>query len=256
MRRWLLVLCFLPLLVFAQTGPKKRVLVIGAVHGFQHDSVSNAAGLIFQLGKQTGLWETFIRTDTQLLTKRPLENAARNLNDFDAVFFFTSGELPMTDDQKADFLSFIHDDGKGFVAAHSALDTFYTWPEYGDLIGAYFDGHPWGVFRAPIRNEAPENSITRHLPERFVLEDEIYQPSSLFSRERVKVLLSLDPEKVDWGVEGVRRADKDIAVAWTREYGAGRVFYSSLGHTTEIWERPRVRRLYLEAMKWALKITD
>ena len=56
----------------------------------------------------------------------------------------------MDDQQKADFLSFIHDDGKGFIGVHSATITFTKWPEYGEMMGGYFDEHPWGTFDAPI----------------------------------------------------------------------------------------------------------
>ena len=61
----------------------------------------------------------------------------------------------MDDQQKADFLSFIHDDGKGFIGIHSATITFTKWPEYGEMIGGYFDEHPWGTFDAPIMVEDP-----------------------------------------------------------------------------------------------------
>ena len=69
---------------------------------------------------------------------------------FDALLFFTTGELAWTDQQKKDFLSFIHDDGKGFIGVHTATDTFYTWPEYGEMTGGYFKEHPWGIFEAPV----------------------------------------------------------------------------------------------------------
>src|SRR5579863_6395803 len=108
--------------VTAQQQPpkKKRVLAIGAVAGFQHDSVSNGLATIYNLGHESGLWDTYIRTDTQLISKKKnIAPNAKNLDYFDAVYFYTTGELPMTDDQKADLLSFIHDDGKGFVGGHS-----------------------------------------------------------------------------------------------------------------------------------------
>jgi hypothetical protein len=79
---------------------------------------------IERLGRETGLWDTVIRTDTEALTKKKLEYNAKNLNDFDAVLFYTGGTLEMDDQQKADFLSFVHDDGKGFIGVHSATITF------------------------------------------------------------------------------------------------------------------------------------
>lgn len=135
----------------AQSQPRrKQLLAIGEPKGYRHEAVSHALSIIECLGHDSGLWGTTIRTDTEALTKRKLEFNAKNLNDFDAVLFFTGGELEMDAQQKADFLSFIHDDGKGFVGVHSASISFTSWPEYGAMIGGYFDEPPWGTFDAPI----------------------------------------------------------------------------------------------------------
>src|SRR5581483_2517934 len=125
-----------------QATRRKKLLAIGEVKGYQHDSVSHALATLEKLGRQTELWDTYIRTDSQLITKKKLEANAKNLDYFDAVFFYTTGELDLDAEQKASLLSFVRDDGKGFLGAHSATDAFYQWPEYGDLIGAYFDQHP------------------------------------------------------------------------------------------------------------------
>src|SRR5687767_12407441 len=123
-----------------QPPKRKKLLVIGEVKGWQHDSVSHAMASLERWGKETDLWDTYIRTDTQLITKKkvPAGNA-KNLDYFDAVAFYTTGELPLDDSQKADLLSFVRDDGKGFIAMHSAGDSNYKWPEYGELVGGWFD---------------------------------------------------------------------------------------------------------------------
>ena len=109
----------------------KQLLAIGEEKGYRHASVSHALSTIERLGRETGLWDTTIRTDTEPLTRKKLEFNAKNLNDFDAVLFYTGGTLEMDDQQKKDFISFIHDDGKGFIGVHSATITFTQWPEYG-----------------------------------------------------------------------------------------------------------------------------
>ena len=147
---------------------------------------------IERLGEQTGIWDTVIRTDTEVLTKKKLEYNAKNLNDFDAVFFFTAGEPEMDAQQKADLLSFVHDDGKGFIGIHAASITFTEWPEYGKMIGGYFDEHPWMTFDAPILVEDPNFPGMQQWPPSFVLHDEIYQIKD-FSRDNVRVLMRLDP---------------------------------------------------------------
>jgi len=235
----------------------KHVLLISQTKGFEHDSVSAAMAAIYNMGQESGLWDTMLRTDTELLTKKELKNNAKNLNYFDVVIFAsTTGELDMDMSQKQDLLSSIREDGKGFVGIHAALDTNYNWPEYGEMIGGWFDQHPWMTFQAPILNESPDFPAVRHFPKAFTKFDEIYQPKS-WSREKVNVLLSLDPSKLDYANNPrIHRTDHDFPVAWSKMYGKGRVFYSTLGHTEEAWRDPDIRTMYFEAIKWALGMTE
>src|SRR5579885_1222441 len=159
---------------FAPAAPgRRRLLVIGEEKGYRHESITHAMATIERLGMETNLWDTTIRTDTEALTKQKLEYNAKNLNDFDAVLFYTGGDLEMDAQKKADFLSFIHDDGKGFIGVHRAAITFTSWPEYGEMIGGYFDEHPWGTFDAPIVVEDPSFPGMQQWPREFVLRDEI-----------------------------------------------------------------------------------
>jgi uncharacterized protein len=263
MKLFRLSLCFLLAMGIAgvidaqQPVKKKKVLAIGAVAGFQHDSVSNGLATIWELGHETGLWDTYIRTDTELITKKKLTAGnAKNLNYFDAIYLYTTGELPLDDSQKADLLSFVHDDGKGIIGGHSAIDTFYKWPEYGEMMGAWFDQHPWGQFDAPVIVENHVAPMSKHLPATFTIKDEIYQPSKEFSRDKIDVLARLDENKIDLKNPLVHRTDKDFAVAWVKNYGKGRVFYTTFGHREEVYDNPDIRKMYLEATKWALRLTD
>ncbi|MGA2539765.1 MAG: ThuA domain-containing protein, partial [Terracidiphilus sp.] len=176
----------------------KHVLVISQTKGFEHDSISSAMAAVFNMGKESGLWDTEMRTDTELLTKKDLGRNTKNLSYFDLLIFAsTTGELDLDAGQKADMLSFIHDDGKGFVGIHAALDTNYNWPEYGEMIGGWFDQHPWMTFNAPILNEDPSFPAVRHFPGSFTKYDEIYQPKA-WSRDKVNVLLSLDNTRLNY----------------------------------------------------------
>ena len=235
----------------------KHILVISQTKGFEHDSVSDGMAAIYNMGHDSGLWDATLRTDTELLTKKDLGRNAKNLDYFDAlVFVSTTGELDLDDSQKQDMMAFIKDDGKGFVGVHAALDTNYKWPEYGEMTGGWFDQHPWSTFNAPIVNEDPSFPAVRHFPKAFVKYDEIYQPKD-WSRGKVNVLLSLDPTKLNYANNPrVHRGDHDFAVAWDKMYGKGRVFYSTLGHTEEAWNDPDIRKMYFEAIKWVLGMTE
>ena len=234
---------------------RKKLLAIGEEKGYRHQSISHGLATIERLGRETGLWDTYIRTDTEALTKKKLEYNAMNLNDFDAVLFYTGGDLEMDDQKKADFLSFIHDDGKGFVGVHSATITFTHWPAFGEMIGGYFDEHPWGTFDAPIVVEDPDFPGMGQFPRAFIFTDEIYQVKD-FSREKSRVLMRLDAGKLDLNNPRVHRADRDFAVTWAKMYGKGRVYYSTLGHREESWDRPDIQKMYTEAIKWSLGLVD
>jgi type 1 glutamine amidotransferase len=233
---------------------KRRLLVIGQSKGYQHEAISTAMVTLYNLGRSSGRWDTYFRTDCTAITKKPLKWGAKNLNDFDAVVFFTDGDLDMDDSQKADLLSFVRDDGKGFIGIHSASITFTKWREYGEMLGGYFDGHPWGEFDAPLVVEDADFPGMSSLPRSFTLRDEIYQIKD-YSRAKVRVLLRLDSSKVDLSRKGVHREDKDFAVVWARNFGKGRVLYNGLGHCLEVWERPEIQKMWLEMVQWSMGLT-
>jgi type 1 glutamine amidotransferase len=235
-----------------------HILVVGQTEGFEHDSVPDAMANIWRMGHDTRLWDATLRTDTENITKKASKKGNfKSLNYFDALIFAsTTGELTLTDDQKQDMLSFVKEDGKGFVGVHAALDTNYKWPEYGEMIGGWFDQHPWSTFNAPIVLEDPTFPAVKHFPHAFTKRDEIYQPKE-WSRDKVNVLLSLDASKLNYeNNPRIHRTDHDFAVAWSKMYGKGRVFYSTLGHTKEAWDDPDITKMYFEAIKWVLGYTE
>jgi uncharacterized protein len=242
--------------LMAQTPAlRKRLLVIGEEKGYRHEAVTHAMVTIERLGRETGAWDTVIRTDTEALTKAKLEYNAKNLNDFDAVLFYTGGTLEMDEQKKADFASFVHDDGKGFIGIHSAAITFTQWPAYGEMIGGYYDEHPWNTFDAPIVVEDATFPGMQSWKPAFTLTDEIYQ-LKMFSRENSRVLMRLDASKLDLKNPRVHRTDNDFAVAFAKMYGKGRVFYTTLGHVEANWDKPEMQAMITGAIKWALRLVD
>jgi uncharacterized protein len=249
----------------AQPAPaRKHVLAWADVrNGYQHEAISHAMATIERLGRDSGLYDTYIRTDSQLVTKHPItfstgtgiatgeQFLAHNLDFFDAIFFFGVREIDLTPEQKADLLSFVKDDGKGFVVAHSGSTAFFSWPEFGEMIGGRFDEHPWGITDATVVVDDPSFPAMKGFPAVSVRNDEHYQLKD-FSRDKVRVLAHLDASKLDLKKPLVHRTDGDFPVAWARNYGKGRVFYSTLGHVVESWDDPVLQQLYFNAMKWAL----
>jgi len=225
----------------AALAAPKRVLYVTHSAGFVHGSIP-VSRQAFEIvaARSAGALEVVATEDLSLIS-------AENLRNFDVVFFFTSGELALSDRQKQDFLAFVRD-GKGFGGAHSATDTLYGWPEYGELIGGYFNGHPWAQ-EVSIDVEDPLHPAMEGLAPSFRIAEEIYQFRE-FSRDKVRVLMTLDTATVDLRHPEVRRADGDFALAWCRNYGRGRVFYTALGHPDEVWRDPRFQTLLLNALLW------
>ena len=226
----------------------------------QHDSVSHALAVIERLGYESGAYDTYIRTDSNIVAKQPRmttgapASGGPSLANVDAIFFLGHREAPLEPQQKAELAAFVHDEGKGFVAAHAALTAFESWPEFGELLGGRYDEHPWNVASGTIVNEDPSFPATRHFPVTFQFVDEFYQTKE-FSRDKVRVLLRLDVSKMPPN-PSLRRADRDLPQAWAKTYGKGRVFYSSLGHAAETWDNRDVAQMYYEAIKWTLGLTE
>ena len=243
---------------------RKHVLAWADVqNGYQHDSISHAVATIERLGRESGAYDTFIRTDSQLITKHPITFPAgtgiatgesfnvRNLDYFDAIFFFGVREIDLSPQQRSDLLSFVRDDGKGFVAAHSAATAFFSWPEFGEMLGGRFDEHPWGITDAIVVVDDPRFPAMAQFPTQAVFNDEHYQLKD-FSRGKLRVLAHLDASKLDLKAPLVHRKDADFPVAWAKTYGKGRVFYSTLGHADTAWDNRAIQLMYLDAIRWAL----
>jgi uncharacterized protein len=243
--------------------PRKTLLIWADTRNgqAQHDSVSHAMAVIERLGYESGVYDSYIRTDSNIISKSPLKTTGEpasggpSLANVDAIFFLGHREVELDDKQKADLLSFVKDEGKGFVAAHTATTAFLGWPEFGEMLGARYDGHPWGSAAGTIINEDAAFPATRHFGAApFAFTDEFYQAKD-YSREKLRVLLRLDVSKMPPNDE-VHRTDGDFPLVWAKNYGKGRVFYSALGHAASTWDNRDVGQMYLEAIKWAMGLTE
>lgn len=238
------------LLLFLSTGqclagsghPEQKLLYMTLAAGYQHASVAPSESIVKEIGRRSGAFETTVTQDVGAFTRQ-------NLKQFDAVMFYTSGELPMTAAEKEALISFVRA-GHGFVGVHSATDTFYMWKDYGDMIGAYFNDHPWHQ-RVTVDVLAPSDPIVSFLGKSFQVEDEIYQFSD-FRTDTTHLLLRLDVNSVDLNNPRVRRRYYGFPLAWTRRYGKGRVFYTALGHEEAVWNSSWYQQLLLHGIQYAM----
>ena len=223
--------------------PPERLLYFTHSAGYRHDVIPLSKAILTQLGKSSGVFEVTATEDTS-------EFSTENLTRYAAVMFYTTGELPMSNAEKSALLDFVRS-GRGFVGVHSATDTFYTWPDYLDLVGGYFNGHPWhqAVTIEVIDHDDP---LVAFLGNSLQFVDEIYQISD-FDYRGSHVLLRLDQSSVDLGKAGVHQRFYGWPLAWTRSYGQGRVFYTALGHEASVWQDARYQRLLTNAILWSMR---
>jgi type 1 glutamine amidotransferase len=226
--------------------------------GYGHKSLPHGV-LAFQLmGEQTGAYDVVVSNDTLMFT-------AENLKQFDAICFLNTAGIPWTDPTlRMNLLDFVSQGG-GFIGIHAAGATFVQWPEYwqfpafGQMLGAYEDGgHPWAPDETiTLKVEEPDHPLTSMFENvNFDIQDEVFQFRAPYSRDALRILLTIDTDKTDMNPERrflpQRYADKDFAMSWIRQYGKGRVFYSSLGHNPHIYWNAPVLEHFLAGIQYAL----
>ena len=235
-----------------QAAPK-RLLVVTTTTGFRHSSIQTAEKILAQLAHSSGeftvdfleqplgkpqdlkrdatdqekstyqtteaKWDDALKTALQKLSPESLKN-------YDGVVFAsTTGDLPIPD--KQGFLEWIRA-GHAFIGIHAASDTFHSWPGYIDMLGGEFDHHGQQV-SVDCLNQDPQNPATASLPKVWTIQqEEIYQFKN-YDPTKVHDLLILDKHP-ETGAPG------HYAVSWCKNYGAGRVFYTSLGHREDLWD--------------------
>jgi type 1 glutamine amidotransferase len=141
--------------------------------------------------------------------------------------------------------------GGGIVAYHHAIGGNNNWPEFKELLGMAYWGHPWNE-EVGIKLDEPDHPLVAAFGGKdFRIAEEIFQFNEPYSREKLRVLLSLDVNKTNMSVPWIYRKDNDFGLAWIKNYGKGRIFYSAIGHRTEIWWNPTILQFYLDGIQFA-----
>ena len=172
------------------------------------------------------------------------------LEEYDAVVFLSTTGDVLNAEQQAAFEAYIQGGG-GFAGIHSASDTEYDWPWYGDLVGAYFENHPANQ-DATVKVSDDDHPSTAHLPERWERFDEWYNFQSN-PRGDVHVLATLDETSYD---PGAGEMGVDHPTAWCHPYDGGRSWYTGGGHTEESYDEPEFREHILGGIQWAAGLVE
>lgn len=162
---------------------------------------------------------------------------------------FTIGETPWSADQRRCLVEAVRSGRTAVLALHAASDSCYGWAEYGALVGARFAGHPW-TQDFEVEVATPGHPAVAGLPDRFNWRDEVYLFRDL--RPDAEILLRARPE----GLEAVSPPPAvpafGLPLAWAHREGAGRCFYTALGHFPAAWESPMFLDALSAALGWVL----
>ena len=251
-----------------QVNPERprKVLVFSRAWGYKHSSIPYGDIAFEMMGKKTKAFQAVVTYDLN-----PFES--EQLSTFDAVVLNnTNNEIFLPEDfkdlsadqkeralrkdarLKKNLREFIAG-GKGLAVIHAGIASFREWPEFGEIMGARFDNHPWNAgSTVTLRVEEPEHPVTHCFgAEHFQITDEIYQFKGNYSRKHVRTLLSIDTERTDMNKgNAIHRTDGDFGMSWVKPYGQGRIFYCALGHQHDIFWNPHVLRHYLAGIQFAL----
>ncbi|MEV3968467.1 ThuA domain-containing protein [Streptomyces sp. NPDC050698] len=211
------------------------VLVFSKTAGFRHDAIPAGIQAIRDLGAANSFTVTATEDGNQFTTG--------NLSRYEAVVFLnTTGDV-LNDAQQSAFQSYIGSGG-GFVGVHSAADTEYNWPFYGELVGAYFASHP-AVQQANVKVEGRAHAATAHLPQTWTRTDEWYNFRTN-PRTTARVLTTLDESSYSGGSMGA-----DHPHSWCKTHSGGRAFYTGGGHSQASYAEPAFRTHLLGGIRYA-----
>ncbi|GAB5403363.1 MAG: ThuA domain-containing protein [Aureliella sp.] len=240
------------LLTESMAADPPRMLMITQSKGFVHKPVkrgteplSGAEMAMTQLGKRSGEFVVDCAQDASTaITKENLQN-------YDIVAFYTSGDLPIADEALKYLLGdWIRQKGHGFLGFHSASDTYKNTKLYWDFIGGTFDGHPWTQNTdITIAVHDTDHPAMKPFGTGFDFREEIYQYKH-WQPEKVRVLMSLDMEKTRL------KRPYHVPVAWCKQVGDGRMFYNNMGHREDTWQDERFLASIVGAVRWVVGKED
>jgi type 1 glutamine amidotransferase len=236
----------------------KKLLVVSVTTGFRHASIPALGKMLSQLATNSGeftvdfvsqppghsptgfpkklkdnatpeektafdsaeaKWTESLKAELQKLSPE-------NLKKYDGVVFVsTTGYQPLPLPDAAGFFKWLKA-GHAFIGLHAATD-IHGWPEYTEMIGGEF-AHHGAQTNVICLNQDKKNPATAGLPAEWAVSlEEIYQFKS-YDPAKVHDLLIMDKHPEHQEQRG------HFAVSWCKDYGAGKVFYTSLGHREDV----------------------
>ena len=237
---------------------KRKLLIFDLNVGYGGHSSIKAVNAAFPLmGNKTGAFETVISRDPAVFSKESLKQ-------FDAVFLNnTVGNLFVDPELRKSLMEFVYAGG-GLMGVHGTSVAFVDWKQHGKedwhefavMLGMRGASHRANTEKVFMKLDDPDHPLLVCFGGNgFEMQDEFFRPKGTYSRNRDRVLLGFDLDRTDLKNEphdGCYREDKDYAMAWVRQYGRGRIFYTAFGHHPAIFRDPKMLEFYLAGVQFVL----
>jgi type 1 glutamine amidotransferase len=244
---------------------KRKLLVFSISWGYKHSAIPWGVETLKIMAEKSKAFDVVVSNDIAMFE-------SENLEQFDGVVFNNTNneiflpenfkDLSSEQQEKAkkidsrlkeNFVNFLKS-GKGLAVIHAGLASFREWPEFGEIIGARFDNHPWNSGSTiSVKVDDPTHPINKAFSTPyFRVTDEIYQVKANYSRDNLRILLSIDTERTDMTKETIHRTDGDFALSWIKSYGDGRVFYFAFGHDHHIFWEPALLQHLQDGLQFVL----
>ncbi|MBM3473081.1 MAG: hypothetical protein FJX75_07445 [Armatimonadetes bacterium] len=223
-------------------APEKTVLLFCGCKGFRHATATYGKPVITKLGEESGAFNTICTEDSSFINDDFLAGIS-------CIILNNSTGSFLNEDQRAALLRYVQNGG-AIAGIHAATDAMNDWPDFPKLMGGWFDGHPWNE-EVTIDVEVPDHPACEGVPNPWKIADEIYQQRD-WSRNDLCVLMSLNTEQTNMTRQGIKREDRDFGIAWCKQIGKGRSFYTALGHRNEVMDDPVWQKHFLGGVRWAM----
>ncbi|AYN66193.1 hypothetical protein D1013_01750 [Euzebyella marina] len=213
-----------------------KVLIFTKTVEFRHSSIEKGVATFQALGQSN---------DFEVVqTENSGDFNTTNLAQYKVVVFLnTTGDV-LNSTQQTAFENYIRSGGS-FMGVHAATDTEYDWSWYGQLVGAYFNGHP-NIQEANLEVVNSSHSSTVHLPSIWTRTEEWYNFKDIYSG--INPLIMLDESSYQGGTNGNYHP-----FSWYQEYDGGRVFYTAGGHSNAAYDEPNFRQHLLGGLFYCLE---
>jgi type 1 glutamine amidotransferase len=230
---------------------KPAVLLFSKTTGFRHgESIDASKPVVKDLATKNG-WFVYETEDGGIFNPEQLAQ-------FEVVIFNNSTGPVLNEEQQKNLQNYVENGGT-LMGIHGAGDDShheFHWYEQ-NLLGTRFSHHPLNPQFQKAKVRLQDTTFSALVAKEFDGYDEWYVFYQLPTN--AIIVYSIDGDKILPSGNMLWMKDKNFGmgknhpVAWYKKVGKGKTFYTSMGHSKEVWANPDFVSIIEEAIKWGYK---